>query len=52
MESYALLLGSTLSAAGTGAFSIAVPAGEVQRVVLDDDGGTVYNDLMDRVIPA
>jgi len=46
------LLGSTLSAAGTGAFSIAVPAGEVQRVVLDDDGGTVYNDLMDRVIPA
>lgn len=46
------LLGTTMSAAGTGAFSLAVPVGEVQRVVLDDDGGTLYNDILDRVMPA
>ena len=25
--------------------------GEVQRIVLDDDAGTLYNDIIDRVIP-
>ena len=26
--------------------------GEVQRIVLDDDAGTLYNDLIDRVVLA
>lgn len=46
------LLGSTTSDATTGAYSINTGAGEVQLVVLDDSGGTIYNDLVDRVIPA
>jgi len=45
------LLSSTTSDAGTGAYTLATGVGEVQRVVLDDAGGTLYNDLIDRVIP-
>lgn len=34
-----------------GQYSLATEyAGEVQRIVLDDDAGTLYNDLIDRVI--
>jgi hypothetical protein len=47
-----VLLGEDTSNAGTGAYSIALPPGEVYRVVLDDSAGTLYNDLIDRVIPA
>lgn len=47
------LIASTTSDAGTGAYSFALPTlDEVQRIVLDDSGGTLYNDLIDRVIPA
>ncbi len=47
------LVGSTTSDAGTGVYLISTPSlDEVQRVVLDDSGGTLYNDLIDRVIPA
>lgn len=45
------LIGETTSASVDGAYSIAAPADEVQRVALDDDAGTLYNDLIDRVIP-
>lgn len=35
----------------TGAYSIAVPSlAEIQRIVLDDTAGTLYNDLIDRII--
>ena len=47
------LIGSTTSDAGTGAYLLATPTlDEVQRIVLDDSGGTLYNDIIDRVIPA
>ena len=47
------LIGSTTSDAGTGAYLITTPTlDEVQRIVLDDNAGTLYNDLIDRVIPA
>lgn len=46
------LLGSAVSDASTGAYRIATPTlDEVQRIVLDDSGGTLYNDIIDRVIP-
>lgn len=45
------LLSSTTSNAATGAYTLSTGAGEVQRVVLDDAGGTLYNDLIDRVMP-
>lgn len=45
------LLGETTSDAGTGEYELAAPDEEVQRVVLDDDSGTLYNDLIDRVLP-
>lgn len=45
------LVGSTTSNASTGAYSIAAGIDEVQRIVLDDSGGTLYNDIIDRVIP-
>lgn len=45
-------IGEITSTAGTGAFSLAAPNTEVQRIVLDDSGGTLYNDIIDRVIPA
>jgi hypothetical protein len=40
-----------VSDAGTGEFSLPAPDEEVQRIVLDDDAGTLYNDLIDRVLP-
>lgn len=47
------LIGSAVSSAETGEYSILAPTtDEVQRIVLDDDTGTLYNDLIDRVIPA
>jgi len=47
------LLGETVSDATTGAYSVDIDTNdEVYRVALDDDAGTVYNDLIDRVIPA
>jgi|GEM_PF-2680044 len=45
-------IGQITSTAGTGAYSLAAPNEEVQRIVLDDSGGTLYNDIIDRVIPA
>lgn len=44
-------VGETTSAAGTGAYSMAVPDEEVQRIAIDADGGTLFNDLIDRVLP-
>lgn len=47
------LIGSTTSDASLGTYTINCPTlDEVQRIVLDDSGGTLYNDLVDRVIPA
>lgn len=47
------LIGSTTSDAVTGAYTLGAPSlEEVQRIVLDDAGGTLYNDILDRVIPA
>jgi hypothetical protein len=46
-----VLIGETTSEAGTGAYSLACIDEEVQRVVLDDAAGTLYNDLIDRVLP-
>jgi hypothetical protein len=47
------LLGETVSNASTGAYSITVPAtSEVQVVCLDNEGGTLENDLIHRVLPA
>ena len=45
------LMDETTSNAGTGAYSLACTADEVHRVVLDDAAGTLYNDLIDRVLP-
>ena len=46
-------IAETTSDASTGAydFSDMVSDSEVQRIVLDDSAGTLYNDLIDRVIP-
>lgn len=39
-----------VSDAATGAYTIAVPSlAEIQRIVLDDTAGTLYNDLIDRI---
>lgn len=39
--------------ASAGSYRLVTPTlDEVQRIVLDDSGGTLYNDLIDRVIPA
>lgn len=47
------LIASTTSNASTGAYVLPTPTlDEVQRIVLDDSGGTLYNDIIDRVIPA
>ncbi len=47
------LIGSTTSDASLGTYTINCPTlDEVQRIVLDDSGGTLYNDIIDRVIPA
>lgn len=45
------LVGQMTSNSGTGAFSLIAPNEEVQRIVLDDSAGTLYNDLIDRVLP-
>lgn len=45
------LIGETISDAGDGTFALDAPDEEVQRIVLDDDAGTLYNDLIDRVLP-
>jgi hypothetical protein len=45
------LVGETTSNAGTGEYSLPCPNEEVQRIVLDDDAGTLYLDLIDRVLP-
>jgi hypothetical protein len=45
-------IGETVSNAGTGFYELPCPPGEIQRVVLDDAAGTLYNDIIDRVIPA
>lgn len=34
-----------------GAYTVTVPDVECSRIVLDDDAGTLYNDIIDRVIP-
>lgn len=48
-----VLLAETTSNSTTGGYSLAVPsAAEIDLIVLDDDTGTLYNDLIDRVIPA
>nr|WP_295937355.1 LamG domain-containing protein [uncultured Acidovorax sp.] len=40
-------------ALSTGQYSLTTTyTGEVQRIVLDDDAGTLYNDLIDRVVLA
>lgn len=47
------LIAATTSDVTTGAYLLVAPTlDEVQRIVLDDAGGTLYNDLIDRVIPA
>ena len=47
------LIGSVVSNATTGAYTIGTDnAEEVCRIVHDDTAGTLYNDLIDRVIPA
>lgn len=48
------VLATTISSASTGAYAMLVPVGsdvEVQRIVLDDDAGSLQNDLVDRVYP-
>lgn len=45
------LIGEVMSDAGDGTYSLNAPDEEVQRIVLDDDAGTLYNDLIDRVLP-
>lgn len=45
------LIGSTISDAGAGTYSLSAPNEEVQRIVLDDAAGTMHNDLIDRVLP-
>jgi len=45
-------IAETTSDASTGAYDFSyLPDDEVQRIVLDDSDGTLYNDLIDRVIP-
>lgn len=47
------MISSTTSDSSTGAYRLeSSTLGEVQRIVLDDSGGSLYNDLIDRVIPA
>ena len=47
------VVASTVSDATTGAYRLATPTlDEVCRIVHDDSAGTLYNDLIDRVIPA
>lgn len=44
-------IGSTTSNPSTGDYSFdSFYGGEIQRIVLDDDAGTLYNDLIDRVL--
>jgi hypothetical protein len=45
-------VGEVTSSGVDGTYTIACPDEEVQRIVLDDSGGTLYNDIIDRVIPA
>lgn len=45
------LIGETISDSGDGTFALDAPDEEVQRIVLDDDAGTLYNDIIDRVLP-
>lgn len=49
----ALPTGAYVPAGDPGSYVIDVGGytGEVQRIVLDDDGGTLYNDIIDRVFP-
>ena len=42
---------STVSDAGTGNYTLRVPSTEVSRIALADEG-TLYNDIVDRIIPA
>jgi hypothetical protein len=51
LRSTGALVNEMTSDPTTGAYSLAAPDEEVQRVVLDDDAGTLYNDLLDRVVP-
>ena len=46
-----LLLSEGTSDAGDGTYSLDATSAEVYRVVLDDDAGTLYNDIIDRVLP-
>lgn len=46
-----LLVSETMSDAGDGTYSLDATSAEVYRVVLDDAAGTLYNDLIDRVLP-
>lgn len=47
------LIGTTTSDGTTGMYSLYTPTlDEVQRIVLDDASGTLYNDLVERVIPS
>lgn len=46
-----MYIGSTTSDLSTGNYSFdSFYGGEMQRIVLDDDAGTLYNDLIDRVL--
>lgn len=46
-----MFIGSTTSDPTTGNYSFqSFYDGEMQRIVLDDDAGTLYNDLIDRVL--
>ena len=46
-----MYVGSTTSDSSTGNYSFdSFYGGEMQRIVLDDDAGTLYNDLIDRVL--
>lgn len=45
------LVSETISNAGTGAYELACPDEEIQRIALDDSAGTLYNDLIDRILP-
>ncbi len=46
-----MYIGSTTSDPSTGNYSFdSFYGGEIQRIVLDDDAGALYNDLIDRVL--
>lgn len=46
-----MFIGSTTSNPSTGNYSFdSFYGGEIQRIVLDDDAGALYNDLIDRVL--